>query len=467
MNKIIFFELNEVPQKIVDYFIMSCPNSWLAKNYTLLKKFNTFTENPGQLNPWNTWPTVHRGIDSSRHGILDLNQNLTEQDKDFPAIWQRLTENNIKTGIFGSLHTYQPLMRTNSYAFYIPDVFAQSPTCWPEKVEAFQRINLELSRKSARNVNRHVPKKALLNLALKSPTLGIKPQTISKIAHQLFDERRASWKSTRRRTMQALISFDIFFKLLRQKKPDFVTFYTNHVAASLHRYWAATFPTAFEVNHFPKDWIERYDGEIIYTLTEMDKMLAKLAQFVNRNPAYKLIILSSMGQDAVKAKPIYTQLYITNPTQFMTQMGVGDHFKSVPAMLPQFNFTIDPLRYKTFELNANQTTINGKPLRFRSQNTNHISIEMGHINQTEIVLKIGEEVIKPNDSGLENVPISDHSSTTANHIPEGIFYTYHPSYQKSVRNETMIETCSIYPTLLKNFGLNPPDYATRGNNLIL
>jgi hypothetical protein len=467
VNKIILFELNEVPQKIVEYYILTQPNSWLAKNYAVLKKFNSYTENPGQLNPWNTWPTLHRGVDSSQHGILDLNQNLEQQNKNFPAIWQVLAENKISTGVFGSLHSYPLPIKLSDYAFYVPDVFAQSPECWPKKVETFQEINLGLSRKSARNVSRQVPKKALINLALKAPSLGIKTSTIKNIGQHLLQERKEAWKSTRRRTIQSAISFDIFFKLLKQKKPAFTSFYTNHVAACLHRYWAAAFPTAFEINQYPQEWIERYDQEILYALNKADKMMEALAGFVNRHPEYKLIILSSMGQDAVKARPIYTQLYITDHQKFIQNFGVTDAIKSIPAMLPQFNLKLNEVQLKTFTENAKKTFINGKPLRFRTHDEGHISIEMGHINQSEINFKIGENLIKPELSGLENVAIADQSSTTADHIPEGIFYTYHPSFKSSIKADTVLETCTIFPTLLNNFGLTAPDYANKSNPLVL
>ena len=36
----------------------------------------TITEDIGELHPWSSWPTVHRGVDSSKHKIKFINQNL-------------------------------------------------------------------------------------------------------------------------------------------------------------------------------------------------------------------------------------------------------------------------------------------------------------------------------------------------------------------------------------------------------
>ncbi|MEO9533852.1 MAG: alkaline phosphatase family protein [Crocinitomicaceae bacterium] len=465
MKKIIFFELNEVPQKIVDYYCQVKPNSWLAKNAATFRKFNSFCENPDQLNPWSSWPTVHRGVDSSAHAILDLNQELSQQNKEFPAIWKTLENHGISTGVFGSLHSYPAPLSCKKNSFYVPDVFAKTHETHPKRLEAFQKLNLALSRKSARNVSTQIPKKALIELAVKAPILGFKSKTITKVASQLIQEKKERWKSTRRRTHQANLSFDLFYKLLEQKKPDFTTFYTNHVAACLHRYWAASFPDQYEVNHFTKDWINRYDGEILFALDHADAMLERLSRFIKKHPEYQLMILSSMGQDAVKARPIESQLYIKNPSDFMQCFGISK-FESVPAMLPQFNFKVTEGQGE-FEKQLKETVINGKSLRFRKHDNGVFSLELGHINQREIVMSISGEIIPPQNTGLENTAITDQSSTTADHIPEGILYVYHPSFKPSHINMNVIPTCAIYPTLLENFNIPAPAYCTKSVQQLL
>jgi hypothetical protein len=76
--------------------------------------------------------------------------------------------------------------------------------------------------------------------------MGMRFKTATDIAAQLVDERINKWKVIRRRTYQSIISFDIFYKQLETHKPDFSTFFTNHVASSQHRYWAAAFPEDYE-----------------------------------------------------------------------------------------------------------------------------------------------------------------------------------------------------------------------------
>ena len=61
LPKVIIYELNEVPRKLFEFYVEKNPKSAFAK----IKKegliFNTYTNDQGELHPWSTWPTVHRG----------------------------------------------------------------------------------------------------------------------------------------------------------------------------------------------------------------------------------------------------------------------------------------------------------------------------------------------------------------------------------------------------------------------
>src|SRR5271156_5203827 len=119
-RKIVLFELNEVPLRIFSYFCRTNPRSTLASRFKEMSRYETWTEDQGWLEPWVTWPTVHRGVANDRHGIRDFGQNLAEIDCDFPPLWKILTANGIKTGVCGSLHTYPIPADLNNYTFYIP-----------------------------------------------------------------------------------------------------------------------------------------------------------------------------------------------------------------------------------------------------------------------------------------------------------------------------------------------------------
>lgn len=462
MTKLILFELNEVPVRILDYYRRARPNSWLAINYGKLKKFETFSENIGHLSPWNTWPTVHRGVANDRHYISDFNQDLSEVNREFPPIWDILTKNGVKTGVFGSFHSYPLPQDLTNYDFYVPDVFAAGSECFPSSIDVFQEVNLKLSRESARNVDRSVPFGQIARLVAKVADLGFRPSTMLDIGGHLAQERLTPWKATRRRTYQSVIAFDVFFKLLRQRKPDFVTFFTNHVASSMHRYWAALFPGDYENQKYEQDWIETYGGEILFAMEKTDKMLARLGGFATSNPEYKLLLTSSMGQNAVECEPIETQLYVDDKVKFMALLGV-DHadFEPLPSMLPQFNFAIAESRTAEIEQKLESLTINGEPVVFRRLAGKGFAVDLGQQNLKETIISVSGTSIDIAQSGLKNVVIEDKSSSTAYHIPEGHLFVYHPSFADADLASEQMPTAEISPLILTNFGISPADYMAK------
>ena len=106
MKKLILFELNEVPYRVIDEFCRWRPQSCLARLIPRCAQFETYAEDHGHLSPWVTWPTVHRGVIDQRHGIANFGQDLAAADREFPPVWSIVANHGISTGVFGSLHSY-------------------------------------------------------------------------------------------------------------------------------------------------------------------------------------------------------------------------------------------------------------------------------------------------------------------------------------------------------------------------
>ena len=135
-NKLIIYELNEVPLTLINKFISLYPNSAIS---LILKEGSiteTFSVDKGELHPWSTWPTVHRGVDNTKHKIKYINQDLTEANNKYPPIWKILLENKVDIGIFGSLQSFPPLKGKN-VKFYLPDTFSPSPEAYPKNLQVF------------------------------------------------------------------------------------------------------------------------------------------------------------------------------------------------------------------------------------------------------------------------------------------------------------------------------------------
>jgi hypothetical protein len=442
-QKIILFELNEVPKKILDYFIQSRPQSWLARTTNSRKYFDTYMPNVGHLSPWNTWPSFHRGVPNDKHFLSDFNQDTKEVDAEFPPIWKVLAQEGARVGVFGSLHSFPVPGNLKNVAFHVPDVFAPASDCIPEEVSIFQEINLALSRESSRNVNGRIPVREASKLAMSFRQLGFRLSTVTDIVGQLISERHDNWKTTRRRTYQSVIGFDVFFKQLCKSKPDFVTFFTNHVASSMHRYWAASFPEDYENFKFPRDWVDTYEDEVLWTMQKADDMLERLGRFVDQNPEYMLVCASSMGQEAVECEPTETQLYVSDSKKFLSNLGVGaEDCEILPAMVPQFNYRVHN-GADEFEATLERTSINGNALQFRRAESGFFSIDLGQRNLPTVNLEVVGKAIAYEDSGLNNTVIEDMSSASAYHIPQGHLWTYHPSFDVKPLGQRTVEISAL------------------------
>jgi len=307
-RKIILFELNEVPVRIFEHYRASHPDSTLARPLPHCFKYESYTEDRGWLEAWITWPTLHRGVSNEKHHIADFRQDLSEHDKEFPPVWKLLTQNGIKSGVFGSLHTYPMPSDLNNYTFFMPDTFAAGSECFPDDITAFQAFNLRMARESARNVSRRIPWQDALDLLTKVPKLGFKMSTGEDLAQQLLSERSQPWMRTRRRSYQAVLAFDIFMKYLANTTPSFATFFTNHVASLMHRYWAAVFSGDYQNFEFTDEWVKTYRNEIDFTMGKFAAFYEELVRFVDQNTDYQLWVATSMGQAATRAKPCDSQL---------------------------------------------------------------------------------------------------------------------------------------------------------------
>src|SRR5688500_10899078 len=100
MRKLILFELNEVPWRIVQEFCRWRPESCLVRHLRHFSTFETYAEDAGHLSPWVTWPTVHRGVTNERHTIGEFRQDLHEINQAYPPLWRLLAERGVSTGVF-------------------------------------------------------------------------------------------------------------------------------------------------------------------------------------------------------------------------------------------------------------------------------------------------------------------------------------------------------------------------------
>lgn len=456
MKKLIVLEINEVPFKVYDHYISNNPSTRLTQILTSSAQYITKSTDKGELHPWSTWPTFYRGVDNAKHLIKDIGEDLKDRNSHFPAVWDILIKQKVSVGIFASLHTHPLPENVEDFAFWMPDPFANGSETYPSYLQPFQAFNLSMSRKSARSVDRGIDKRAALKLLTSIPKLGIRAKTLFRVLTHLLSEKMSPWKASRRRTFQSVLAFDLFYKQLKKSRPAFATFFSNHVASAMHRYWAATFPDDYRENKLPSDWIDRYKNEIPYCMHQLNQMIENVYRFIKSNPEYKLIIASSMGQAATDANLIYHELFLADYQKFEQSLGIK--IKPLSAMHPQYNFAVNSSDAGRTEKVLNSLLINGEPLGFRRKESTFFSIDLGYPNISNFEISIDGKRTSLNKLGFEIRKIDDQSGGTAYHIPQGSMFVFDIQNPRNQITRKEIDLRSVAPSLLDFFHIKKNDY---------
>jgi hypothetical protein len=464
MARVIVFELNEVPWQILDDYARVRPASAFAGVLARSRCFTSIAADDGHLSPWTTWPTLHRGVSGHQHMIASFGQDHRDADRDYPPVWSLLRDHGVSVGLCGTLHSAPAPADMTSYAFYLPDAFASEPVAHPAALVEFQRFNLAMSRRSARNVDGGIARTEAWAALRRGRSLGIRPVTYAAVGRQLLAERRRPSLRNRRRSYQSRLLFDIFAGQLRRTEPEFSSFFTNHVASAMHRYWAAHRPGDYDELRLDRSWISTFRAEVMWATAQADDMLARLVRHIEATADGQLWIASSMGQRATRAEALETQVYLTEPARFLRAMGLPDDgWHRRPAMLPQVNLLVADEHAQAFGDALLTVHIGGQPLSFTRRDGGFFSLDFGQPNlhgRPDAITVAGE--LRPLRAvGLQAVEIDDRSGTTAYHVPDGVLAIYDPARPTSTNQRPEVSVLEVAPTLLTRFGIEPPSYMTR------
>lgn len=460
--KIVLFELNEVPWRVILDHAERNPTGALARMLRRSDAYESITEDR-TLSPWISWSTVHRGVDDRTHGIINLNQDLTECDRATPPLWSLLRARGLSVGVFGSMHSHPVPSDTRGVAFHVPDPFATDSATWPRSVQPFQEFNLVMSRASGRNVSTKVPWRAALDFAAALPRLGITARTLASVAGQLVAERRDRSKTARRRTYQSVLGFDVFMRMLETRAPDFSTFFTNHVAATMHRFWAAAYPGDYEQYGYDDAWRRAYADEIAWAMQATDDMLARLERWAAGDPEREVWITTSMGQAATRAdNKASTQLYLEDVDAFMRHFGLGpSDYEREPAMLPRVVLRVEPSRAE--EITRRMSDVVLAPdarLGIEAIGGGRFCLAMPVVqNHRGTDAMVNGQPVPLQVLGFRNVAIEDESGQTAYHIAEGALVVHRSGATGRIAApKRSISTLELAPMLLSRLGVRVPDY---------
>jgi hypothetical protein len=452
---LLIYELNEIPWKIVDYYASLYPKSALSEILKESNQLTTQTRDVGELHPWSTWPTLHRGVYNTSHGIHFLNQEISDE---FPPLWKLLADRGTKVGVFGSLQSYPPKPNDN-YVFYVPDTFSPGPETVPPAFRYFQKFNIEQTQRDGAVAKQIAPSVNLVKDLVRLSFTGLTLKTIGQLATHVAKERINPNYRTCRSVLQAPVAFDFFARALKVYRPQFATFFTNHLAGMMHRYWKYTFPSDSSRPLDSKR--DRFlSKNVLRALHIADQQISVLKTYCGKK-RFNLLIASSMGQEAIDRGEYPGELSIEDFAKFYQGMGFEGFVENRLAMHPDSCFA--------FQNAADKGRFKDKVQDLVDERGRAI-FELAPSKETpltlNISLKVDRECVESKaifangrKHSIEEFGIRTlhRDEGTAYHQPRGVAIFYGPDVRQN-RSRHEVELISIAPTILSYFKTKVPSY---------
>lgn len=451
---IILYELNEVPRELIEKYIQLRPKSTIAEILNHSDLFDTFTYDIGELHPWTTWPTIHRGVNNNLHNIQFINQELNINKK-YPPIWDILQKNEISVGIYGSLQSYPPI-KSKFVKFFLPDTFSPDSDAFPDQLEEFQRFNLAMCKdnKAISNPIKSVLYLEFLNLLAKN-LISLKSclRTIKHITSEVYSSKYKS----RRSLLQPVLNFDLYISQLVKNRPKFTTYFTNHVAGMMHRYWIYLFNDKGNKDIFNKN-------SLIKSMDIADNQLKRLVQ-VSKSHNYNIIVTSSMGQKSRKNISPNLDICLSSLLKLCKSIGINPiNYCELPAMQPDICIkcatkeALDSLRHNIRKIRDKKDN-NIIVERYEPIDLNlNISILMTRNLYKDQKIQVDGIEKELDETGFR---IINRDPGTAYHCPEGLLFTYGDEIFNDIFknfNNPLIDTTKIAPIILNYFDVDLPSY---------
>ena len=458
-KKAIVIEANEVPLKIFRHYQKLKPNSNIAKlmkkSLVLETKAQGVEENA--LYPSQTWGSLNTGVKYDLHNIHWYNDPKPDN---YPLYWRTIARHNLNVGLVGTLHSSpaDSYVDNKNYKFVIPDCFASNNVTKPEIYQDFQALNTSATKENGRATSMKFPKQEAVATLVKSPVLGIKSKTLINAAGLMARIKTGKVNKERLRNVQFNLLADVFLKQLKSNDVDLAIFFTNHIAANMHRYWYGLFPEDYSLKLYDRKWMSKYSSEILVSVELLDSFLGRVMNYCQQQQR-SLIVVSSMGQGAnknLKQTPKHTYK-LKNVSKFLEKLFGNKKYSYEidAAMIPQYSLKFD----SEAEAQKCFATIEESRKHFKN-----IHMKM-YINKQVVTLAtglsrmaneffIGDRSFSHKELGFRKLMVEDHHS--GKHRPEGSLIVYNS--KTSSTSQQTVDYLEYAPAMLKFFGLDAPSY---------
>ena len=329
------------------------------------------------------------------------------------------------------MHSYPPYPHPLSL-FHLPDTFAPTDDAFPGSLRLFQRLNLLVSR-----TNKAYPGSLLsfsgILLFIRLLLSGvISFRLLLFIASHLFKELLSSKYKSIRTFVQCSIAFNLFINQLRSKRPQFSTFFTNHVAGVMHRYWSDLYPEDFSSPLIRGSF---YQDIIFRALDLVDNQLHYLLNSYSL-PQMNLLIISSMGQASVDWPAYETDYRVKDFIKFFSCLGLDpDDYIVHDSMYPDLIIDSNSLSAKNSLICSLEQLVdsNDVPLIIRRYPNSTLTSNFSYNSSSTTNLKHSvfykSSCLLPSQLCLE---FFNRETGTGYHIPQGILLAYGTDIERTV-----------------------------------
>jgi hypothetical protein len=449
MPRVLLYELNEVSWQVLKPLL---DRGKLPNLQRMIQEGSSGTTicRDRRLDPCVAWPTLHTGTGEEVHGIEFLGQHPDT----FGArqLWDVALGAGRTVGVFGSLLSWPP---RPTAAYYVPECFARDDATVPEAARIVQRFNIKYSTENKKALAAKTTPGEALAFGAGLVRSGVTLSTMAGIAKALVEERVTPTLRWRRACLQPLINFDVFAALYRKHRPDLGTFFTNHVAYYLHRYWRAAFPEQFD--DVPPEETAVYGGAIAYALQVGDELLGRVMAMVDNDTV--LVVASALGQGPVQRPAVAREQNILRSIdRLVGKLGYRDDAR-VSGSMSHEHVVVCPnpaVRERLVRDLLEITTRDGGQRIFTAlvkDDSVCVSFTGAYVDLTGgLRIPALDATVAPGELHIERHAVQP---MTANHTPDGIFLARGPGVAAGLRIGEF-DLRDVAPTLLGLLGIAKP-----------
>jgi len=304
MDKLIFWELNEINFEYVKYYI----------NQGKLQNWKNFIDNHGlyttisekkyeELEPWIQWPTVRTGLTFKEHGVFRLGD--IEHSK-IHQHWEIIEDKGYSVAAISPINAVN---NTKNSPFWIPDPWVDTRISGKGFIKRIAKAIKQAVNDNSQEKLEVSTIVAILEGLLTKSQLSSWPQYLSGMFGAF---KKQHWSKAI--VLDRLLA-DIFIHFWKKYQPDFSVLFLNSGAHIQHHYMCSSAPYNGEVKN-PAWYIDNGKDPLLEILEMYDIILNDLQKIKNT----RLMISVGIQQVPYEKPTFYWRL--KNHNEFLVKLGI-------------------------------------------------------------------------------------------------------------------------------------------------